>query len=623
MSRTSRGLRTILASRPLGALKRVRTVSAHQIRMLVQYRFTTIALICLVFSMLHTEHAWSQVSVADSEHLKADAARFPQLVDITASTGIHFDHLSTPEQRYIVESMSGGVALIDFDRDGYPDIYFTNAPSVQMSLDGKKAKAALYRNNHDGTFTDVTDKAGVGYPCWAMGAAVGDYNNDGWPDLLVTCFGGVVLYRNNGDGTFTDVTKEAGLDVDKAWATGASFGDYDGDGSADLFVSSYVDLSLGDLPKFGSSKTCQYHGVAVQCGPRGLKGYRDYLFHNNGNGTFTEVSKQAGVDDPQGFFGLTSVWTDIDGDGHPDLFVANDGEPNYLYRNNGGGVFTNVAEDAGIAVNQDGSEQANMGVAIGDYNHTGRSSIAVTHFSDEYATLFRNDGPFNFMDASYAAGIASPTRPYVGWGDAFVDLDNDGWDDFFMVNGHVYPQVNVAGVGIKYREPALLFENMHNGTFRDISQQVGPAIETPQVSRGLAVGDLFNDGHMEMVVENLEGAPMILRPEGAMQNYWISLSLQGTKSNRLALNARVRITAGDLVQTDEVRSGGSYLSQNDLRLHFGLGQHNHVDKVEVFWPSGKNETYEQLAADRFYAIVEGKGAITSEPANTSSHLSLK
>jgi hypothetical protein len=544
---------------------------------------------------------------------------FPRLVDITASTRIHFDHLSSPEQRYIVESMCGGVALIDYDHDGYPDIYFTNAPSVQMALDGKKSRSALYHNNHDGTFTDVTEKAGVGYPCWAMGAAVGDYNNDGLPDLLVTCFGGVVLYRNNGDGTFTDVTKQAGLDVDKAWATGATFGDYDGDGHDDLFVSSYVDFSLKDMPQFGSSKTCQYHGVAVQCGPRGLKGFRDYLFHNNGDGTFAEVSEHAGVDDAQGFFGLTSVWADIAGDGHLDLFVTNDGEPNYLYRNKGDGTFTNVAEDSGVAVNQDGSEQANMGVAIGDYDHKGRLSIAITHFSDEYTTLFRNDGPFNFTDASYPVGIAPPTRPYVGWGDAFVDLDNDGWVDFFMVNGHVYPQVNVAGVGIKYREPALLFQNKHDGTFRDLSQQVGSAIQTPQVSRGLAVGDLFNDGHMELVIENLEGSPMILRPEGAAQNDWISLTLLGTRSNRLALNARVRVTAGDLVQTDEVRSGGSYISQNDLRLHFGLGSHDHVDKVEVFWPSGTEDTYTQLTANRFYTLVEGTPVPTSQPPNTGFH----
>jgi len=515
--------------------------------------------------------------------------------------------------------MSGGVALIDYDRDGYPDIYFTNAVSVEMAMSGKKAKSALYHNNHDGTFTDVTDKAGVGYPCWGMGAAVGDYNNDGWPDLLVTCFGGVVLYRNNGDGTFTDVTKQAGLASETGWATGASFGDYDGDGWADLFVSDYVDFHMNDLPKFGSSKTCQYHGVAVQCGPAGLKGYRDYLFHNRGDGTFTDVSQQAGVDDSKGLFGLTAVWTDIRGNGHPDLFVTNDGEPNYLYRNDGSGHFTDTAEEAGVAVNQDGLEQANMGVAIGDYEHKGRFSILVTHFSDQYATLFRNDGDLNFADASYTAGIASATRPFVGWGDAFVDLDNDGWVDFFMVNGHVYPQVDVPGIGTKYREPKLLFQNMHNGTFHNISQQVGPAIQIPQVSRGLAVGDLFNDGHMELVVENLEGAPMILRPEGGPQNHWVSLSLEGVKSNRLALNARVRVTAGDLVQTDEVRSGGSYLSQNDLRLHFGLGKHDRIDKVEIFWPSGANETLTQLAADRLYTITEGKGATASQPANSHSH----
>jgi len=546
-------------------------------------------------------------------------AQFPQLVDITSSTGIQFNHLSSPEAKYIVESMSGGVALIDYDRDGYPDIYFTNAQSVEMALAGKKAKGALFHNNHDGTFSDVTDKAGVGYPCWGQGAVVGDYNNDGWPDLLVTCFGGVVLYRNNGDGTFTDVTKQAGLGGDTGWAMGATFGDYDGDGWADLFVSDYVDFHLDDLPRFGSSKTCKYHGIDVQCGPAGLKGYRDYLFHNNGDGTFTDVAQKAGVDDAKGQFGLTSVWTDIEGNGRPDLLVTNDGEPNYLYRNDGSGHFTEVAEDAGVAVNQDGLEQANMGVAIGDYEHMGRFSILISHFSEQYAALFRNDGGLNFTDASYTAGIAPSTRSIVGWGNAFADLDNDGWVDYFMVDGHVYPQVNTAGIGTKYREPKLLFQNLHDGTFRNISNLVGPAIQTPQVSRGLAAGDLFNDGHMELVVENLDGEPMILRPEGGPRNHWLSLSLQGTRSNRLTLNARVRVTAGDLVQTDEVRSGGSYLSQHDLRLHFGLAAHDHVDKVEIFWPSGVTETLTQLAADRLYTLTEGKGITASQPANLNVH----
>ena len=535
----------------------------------------------------------------------------PQLVDITAATGIHFNHLATPEQRYIVESMSGGVALIDYDRDGYPDIYFTNAPSVEMALHGEKAKSALYHNNHDGTFTDVTDKSGVGYPCWAMGAVVGDYNNDGWPDLLVTCFGGVVLYRNNGDGTFTDVSKQVGLGEDAAWATGAAFGDYDGDGWDDLFVAHYVDFHLNDLPAFGSQKTCQYHGVPVQCGPRGLKGTSDSLYHNNRDGTFTEVSKQAGVDNPRKLFGLTSVWSDFNGDGRLDLMVANDGQPNYIYRNDGDGHFTDVAYQAGAAVNQDGNEQANMGIALGDYLHTGKFSIFLSHFSEEYAALYRNDGDLNFTDVSFAAGIGQSTTAYVGWGTAFFDLDNDGWADLVLVNGHVYPQVNQSGVGTKYLEPKLLFLNQQNGTFRDRSNNAGAALKLPQVSRGLAVGDLFNDGRMDLVVENLAGEPMILKPEGGPRNHWISFSLQGTKSNRLALNARLRVIAGDLVQEDEVRSGGSYLSQNDLRLHFGLGKHDHVDRVEILWPSGLKETLTQLPADRFYTVCEGQGTVAS------------
>jgi len=575
------------------------------------------SLIAIVLFSLFPQHA------SFAQPPDPATATLPQLVDITASTGIHFEHLSTSDQRYIVEAMSGGVALIDYDGDGYPDIYFTNAPSVEMGMAGKKARSALFHNNHDGTFTDVTDKAGVGYPCWAMGVAVGDYNNDGKPDLLVTCFGGVILYRNNGNGTFTDVTKQAGLSSDTGWATGATFGDYDSDGYADLFVADYVDFHLDDLPKFGSAKTCQYHDVAVQCGPAGLKGYRDYLFHNNRDGTFSEVAKQAGVDDPKGFYGLTSVFTDIEANGHPDLFVTNDGEPNFLYRNDGEGRFTNVAEEVGIAVNQDGLEQANMGLAMGDFEHKGRFSIVITHFSDQYATLFRNDGEMNFTDASYIAGIAASTRPYVGWGNAFIDIENSGWADYFMVNGHVYPQVNTSGIGVKYREPKQLFQNLRNGKFRDISINVGPAIQIPQVSRGLAVGDLFNDGHLELVVENLEGAPMILRTEGGEHNHFVSLSLHGVKSNRLALNARVRITAGDLVQTDEVRSGGSYISQSDLRLHFGLGQHDRIDSIEIFWPSGAKETLKPLPVDRFVTVTEGRGITSVEQANSSPIFKLK
>ena len=539
------------------------------------------------------------------------AAALPQLVDITDSTGIKFEHLSSSDKKYIVESMSGGVALIDYDRDGLPDIYFTNAPTVDMAVAGKKARSALYHNNGDGTFTDVTDKAGVGYPCFAMGAAVGDYNNDGWPDLLVTCLGGVVLYRNNGDGTFTEVTKQAGL-TDTQFATGAAFGDYDGDGWVDLFISHYVDFRLDDLPKFGSSKTCQYHGLAVQCGPRGLKGAGDLLFHNNGDGTFTDVSKMAGVDDPHGYYGLGAVWSDFNNDGLLDLFVANDSTPNFLYRNDGKGHFTEIGFLAGTAVSQDGSEQAGMGVALGDYLHTGHLSLFVTHFSEEYAALFRNDGAMGFTDVSFHAGVAAPTIPYVGWGTAFFDFDNDGWPDLFLVNGHVYPQVDTLDVGARYREPKLLFLNQHDGTFRNISGLAGTAIQIPQVSRGAAFGDLFNNGRVDIVVENLDGKPMILREEGGNHNHWIGFELAGTKSNRLALNARIRAVAGELIQEDEVRSGGSYLSQNDLRIHFGLGTHDHLDRAEILWPSGKTETLTNLAADRFYAVKEGEGVVPRE-----------
>jgi hypothetical protein len=578
-------------------------------------RFRSVALLCLSLVFFcppqtsRAQHPAPQPGPQAPSPSRSQNPQIPQLVDITQSTKIQFDHLSSPAKKYIVESMSGGVALIDYDRDGWPDIYFTNAPDIDMALAGHKARSALYHNNHDGTFTDVTDKAGVGNPCWAMGASIGDYDNDGWPDLLVTCFGGVTLFRNNHDGTFKNVTTQAGLGIDSGWATGAAFGDYDRDGWADLFVAHYVDLDLKDLPEFGSKPTCQYHGIAVQCGPRGLKGSPDALYHNNGNGTFTEVAKATGVDDPQRFFGLTAVWSDFNNDGHLDLFVANDGEPNYLYRNDGNGHFTDIALDAGVAVNLDGSEQANMGVALGDYEHKGLFSIAITHFSEEYAALYRNNGALNFTDVSYPSGIARATIPYVGWGDAFFDLDNDGWPDLIIVNGHVYPQVDTKDIGTKFREPKLLYLNQHDGTFRDISKLAGAAIQIPQVSRGLAVGDLFNDGHLDIVVENLEGGPMVLRTQGGPRNHWISFELQGAKGNLLALNARLRATAGDLVQEDEVRSGGSYLSQSDLRIHFGLAAHEKLDKLEIFWPSGRVETLTNVNADHFYLVKEGQGIV--------------
>ena len=531
--------------------------------------------------------------------------------DITAAAGITFQHTISPEKKYLIESMPGGVLLLDYDGDGWLDIYFTNSPSVGMAVQGQKAKSALYRNNHDGTFTDVTEKAGVGYPCWAMGGAVGDYNNDGWPDMLITCEEGMVLYRNNGDGTFTDVTKQAHL-TDPRWSTGAAFGDYDGDGFADLMVSRYVEFDLNHLPQFGVGATCRFRGIPVQCGPRGMKGLGDSLYRNNGDGTFTDVSKAAGVDDSSGYYGLGVVWSDFNDDGRPDLFVADDSTPNYLYRNDGKGHFTDVSYISGTAVGTDGGEMAGMGIAVCDFNHTGRFSIHVTNFEDQNNSLYRNDGNMAFTDVAYTAGVGQITIPYLGWGTGCVDLDNDGWPDLFVVNGHVYPQVDSLTAGAKYRQRKLVFLNRQNGTFADITNSVGPAVTIPQPSRGAAFGDLDNDGRIDVVVENIDGLPMVLHNETTISNHWITFQLVGTRSNRLALGAKVRVVAGSLSQIDEVRSGGSYLSQNDLRLHFGLGPADKVDRVEVRWLSGSTQTLQNLASDRFYIVKEGEGIVTSD-----------
>jgi enediyne biosynthesis protein E4 len=544
---------------------------------------------------------------------KCSGRPVPQLEDITSKTGITFKHTSDPAKKYIAESMSGGVVLLDFDRDGWPDIYFTNAPTVEMAVKGTKSLGVLYHNNHDGTFTDVTSKSGLSTPCFAMGGAVGDYNNDGWPDLYVTCLGGNILYRNNGDGTFTDVTAKAGV-ADGRWSTGASFGDYDGDGFVDLMVVNYVDFHLDDLPRFGSASFCKYRGIDVQCGPRGLRGAGDSLFHNNGDGTFTEVSKAAGVSDPDGYYGLGVIWADFNNTGRPDIYVANDSTPKFLYKNEGNGKFKDIGLESGTAVSDDGSEQASMGIAIGDYNHTGRPSLYVTNFSDENDLLYKNEGDWNFKESSYAAGVALPSLPWVKWGTAFVDFDNDGWLDLILVTGHVYPQVDSLPSGPSYREPKMLHLNQKDGTFCDASDLAGKALMERHVSRGLAVGDLFNDGNMDVVISDIDGAPMILRNRGIPGRHWVSFELTGTKSNRLALNARITIVAGGMTQTDEVHSGGSYLSQNDLRMHFGLANASKIDKVEIHWPSGYNETLTNLAVDQHYSVIEANGIVSPDRA---------
>ena len=509
-----------------------------------------------------------------AKSVKCKDRAIPQLTDITEKSGIRFFHTSAPESRYIIESMSGGVLLLDYDRDGWLDIYFTNAPTVEMALKGEKSKGALYHNNHDGTFTDVRN----------------------------------VLYHNNGDGTFTDVTKKAGV-ADGRWSAGAAFGDYDGDGFVDLMVANYVDLDIHNPPVFGSSVTCKYMGIDVQCGPRGLKGSGDSLFHNNGDGTFTDVSKKAGVDDPAGYYGLTTIWADFNNTGRPDIYVANDSTAGYLYRNDGNGKFTDIGMESGTALGEDGHEQAEMGLAVGDYLHTGRPALAVTDFSMDNTALYRNDGNWDFQEVSYAAGIGLPSVPWVKWGIAFVDLDNDGWLDLVTVSGHVYPQADALASGAKYREPKLVYYNQGDGTFCDASEESGAAIGRPNVSRGLAVGDLFNDGNMDLVVEELTGSPLVLRNPGIPGRHWVSFELAGTKSNRMAIGARLKIVAGGMTQTDEIHSGGSYISQSDQRVHFGLGKATKIDSLEIRWPSGKVETLKDLEADKFYCVLEGEGIV--------------
>jgi enediyne biosynthesis protein E4 len=556
-----------------------------------------------------------QVASAQESRDVCTERKIPKLSDVLEKTGIKFAHSSAPEKKYIVESMSGGVLLIDFDRDGWQDIYFTNAPTVEMTLKGQKSKSMLYRNNGNGTFADVTDRAGIGFPGFAMGGAVGDFNNDGWPDIYVTSLGGNVLYRNNGDGRFTDVTKIAGVS-DGRWSAGAAFGDFDGDGFLDLLVANYVDFKLNDLPGFGSLPSCKFRGIDVQCGPRGLKGAGDSLFRNNGDGTYTDVTKRMGVEDPSGYYGMQPVWSDFGNRRKVDAYVANDSTANFLYKNDGS-KFNDIGLSSGTAVSGDGSEQGSMGVAVGDYLHTGRFSIFVTNFVDEYNILYRNDGDFNFSDVSFAAKVAQASRPYVGWGTGFFDIDNDTWLDLLVVNGHVYPQMDQISSGLGYKQSKLLHINKGNGTFCDASSLAGPALLEKRVSRGAAFGDLDNDGNVDVVVGDLDDAPSILRNEGGNGNKWITLELAAIKGNPLGIGARVKIVAGEVTQTEEIRSGGSYLSQNDLRVHFGLGNAAKADLIEIYWPSGRVESLRDVHAGKFYAVLEGSGIVPFEKIRPS------
>ena len=534
-----------------------------------------------------------------------------RFTDITEKAGIKFTHISSPEKKYIVESMSGGVALFDYDGDGYLDIYLVNSLTVDMVKSKQKTRSVLYHNNGDGTFTDVTDKAGVGDIGWGMGVAIGDYNNDGWDDIYVTCLGPNHLLKNNGNGTFTDVTKKAGVG-DPRWSTGAAFVDYDNDGKLDLFVSNYVDFDIDNLPEFGKGRTCQFKGIPVQCGPRGLKGAGDSLYHNNGDGTFTDVSKKAGVSDADGYYGLGVIASDFDGDGLVDIFVANDSTPNFLYHNNGDGTFKEIGFSSGTAVNENGSEQGSMGVTLGDYNHDGRLDLFITNFDDDYNTLYRNDGKGSFTDVSYAAKVAAVSLPYVGWGTWFFDYDNDGWADLLVVNGHVYPQLPT------YRQRNFVHHNNRDGTFTEVGAQLGAPFAEKRTGRGAAFGDIDNDGDTDVIINNLDGPPQLLRNDGGNTNNSVLIKTIGVKSNRDGIGARVKIVSGDLTQIGEVYSGGSYLSQSDLRLDFGLGKRTKIDLVEVHWPGGNVDKITDTGVNKILTIKEGQGIVEQKDLKSGS-----
>ncbi len=535
-------------------------------------------------------------------------------IDITKQAGLEkFHHRSgTPEKMTILDAPGSGVALLDYDNDGWLDIYLLNGSTVEAEKGKQPApRAMLFHNNHDGTFTDVTEKAGVGNERWGFGVAVGDYDNDGWPDIYVANYGKNRLYHNNHDGTFTDVAEKAGVALG-GWSAGPTWGDYDHDGLLDLFVPGYVKFDLDRPPIAGKGGippgACQFRGLEVFCGPKGLTGETDHLFHNNGDGTFTDVNVKAGVSDPYGYYGFASVFVDVDDDGWVDLVVANDSTPNYLYRNRHDGTFEDLSYMSGFAVNGEGREQASMGIAVGDYNRDGKLDFYLTSFSDDYNTLYRNDGDLSFSDVSYAAGLASPTIPFLGWGTGFLDFDNDGLLDLFVANGHVYPTIDQQDWGTTYAQRPQLFRNLDGSRFQEVPPANGSGLADVISARGAAFGDLFNDGHIDVVINNMDSTPTLLRNVVKNGNHWIGLKLiGGPKSPRDAIGAKVFLTVGGVRQRADVFSGGSYGSSSDQRLHFGLGPVTKIDKIEIYWPSGTKQEIPLTSVDRVFTVAEGKG----------------
>ncbi len=510
--------------------------------------------------------------------------------------------------KYILETTGCGIAFFDYDNDGWLDVFVVNGWRLEGFPEGENPSNHLYRNNRDGTFSDVTRSAGLMCSGWGQGVCIGDYDNDGFEDLFVTYWGQNVLYHNNGDGTFTDVSQRARVaGAARRWGTGCAFIDYDRDGYLDLFVTNYLIFDPKTAPQPDTGVYCDYMGLSVNCGPAGFPVEHNILYRNNGDGTFTEVTEQAGVKGSEGLYGLGVLAGDFNNDGWPDLYVAADGVPSQLFRNNGDGTFSNIAVVSGCAYNEDGMPQAGMGVAAGDYDCDGWLDFFKTNFSHQLSNLYHNNGDGTFTDLSSHAGTRASFK-LLGWGCGFADFDNDGWPDIFECNGHVYPEIEqLRRDDITFRQRRVVYRNLGNGRFEDVSAKVGASILHSAVSRGCAFGDFDNDGDVDVLVSNINETPSLLRCDAPKNHHWIKVRTIGMESNRSGIGSRIKCVTGEHQQIDEVRSGGSFMSQSDLRVHFGLGTATKVDSLEIRWPNGRTETLRDLGVDQLIYIQEGKG----------------